>query len=253
MPDPLGRIPPLTLVSEGARTFAAETAKLQSVPTSSLIAPRARKIWQKWRNRLQSVEQTRTDMNLYEVGMIQDTVGAVASVFPTEIAAGVSSGGILLKTPGRVGEAAIYGAGCWAQHFKQANIGIACSVSGTGEYIVRSMLARAVGEAFEKRILEGCEIDPHDIIVQVLLDRLLRPCQERGVVDPDVGLLLLTSEATEGKQNSARLWCAFTTASMSLAYASSWHPEPEAIIFRRPTGTSHNKDESRIFISAVSF
>lgn len=121
------------------------------------------------------------------------------------------SGGILLKYPGRVGEvgrhgqhsfllietpnlkAAIYGAGCWAQQFKQGNIGIACSVSGlsafcgpetvkttshtlqpgTGEYIMRSMLARAVGEAFEKCILEALELDPHAIINQVLSDKLL--------------------------------------------------------------------------------
>ena len=46
-------------------------------------------------------------------------------------------------------------------------------LSGTGEYIVRSMLARAVGEAFEECILKGLELDPHAIIHQVLSDKLL--------------------------------------------------------------------------------
>jgi len=35
------------------------------------------------------------------------------------------------------------------------------------------MLARAVGEAFEKCILEALELDPHAIINQVLSDKLL--------------------------------------------------------------------------------
>lgn len=96
-----------------------------------------------------------------------DTVGCVVLAPDGSVAAGVSSGGILLKAEGRVGEAAAFGAGCWAQAAQpaaprpsvppkqqqeqaaaeqQAAVpplpALACSVTGVGEAVMRHLLAR---------------------------------------------------------------------------------------------------------------
>lgn len=101
-PDSLGRIPPLTLVSTGAHAFA-RSAGLDLVPPESLIAPRAQKQWGVWKARLDAPLDASMEEGTQNA--FQDTVGAVAFVGASgELASGVSSGGILLKYPGRIGE-----------------------------------------------------------------------------------------------------------------------------------------------------
>lgn len=72
----------------------------------------------------------------------QDTVGAVCIDSTGAVAAGVSSGGVAVKSPGRVGEAAMYGTGCWAQNAEETDgtPAVGCSCSGTGEQIMKSLL-----------------------------------------------------------------------------------------------------------------
>ncbi len=64
---------------------------------------------------------------------LHGTVGAVAVDDSGLLAAATSTGGLMLKLPGRVGDTPIPGAGFYASS------SIACSATGVGEFIIRSM------------------------------------------------------------------------------------------------------------------
>lgn len=82
---------------------------------------------------------------------------------------------------------------------------------GAGEYITRAALARTIGEAFDLRISEGVDLDPHEVLQRIITDKFWRELyggyldlgftglcsgtsKQRGISEPDVGVLLLTSE-----------------------------------------------------------
>lgn len=71
-----------------------------------------------------------------------DTVGAVAVDEGGRLAAAVSTGGLWLKLPGRVGDSAIPGAGVYADDRTGA-----VSATGVGEAIIRVALSRRATEA----------------------------------------------------------------------------------------------------------
>ncbi len=73
-----------------------------------------------------------------------DTVGAVASDGKGCLAAGVSTGGVALKLPGRVGDSPIPGAGFYATPT------IAVAATGIGETIILSMASLRLADYYEK-------------------------------------------------------------------------------------------------------
>ena len=87
-----------------------------------------------------------------------DTVGAVARDGEGRLAVAVSTGGIWLKSGGRVGDSPLIGSGFWAD----SRFGAVCA-TGTGEFIMRSMLVSRValamesGQSVEAATLQGLE------------------------------------------------------------------------------------------------
>ncbi|HCP47559.1 MAG TPA: hypothetical protein DIU15_16075, partial [Deltaproteobacteria bacterium] len=74
-----------------------------------------------------------------DVDLGHDTVGAVALDASGHVAAAVSTGGLWLKLPGRVGDSPLPGAGLWADD----DVGAAVA-TGTGESILRALLSKEV-------------------------------------------------------------------------------------------------------------
>ena len=63
---------------------------------------------------------------------VTDTVGVVVMDSTGNVASTVSSGGIALKQPGRVGQASCFGCGCWAQKPSRPGAIASTAVSTTG-------------------------------------------------------------------------------------------------------------------------
>jgi beta-aspartyl-peptidase (threonine type) len=84
-------------------------------------------------------------------------VGAVALDANGRLSAGTSTGGMLNKKYGRIGDSPIIGAGTYANHI--------CAVSGTGhgEYFIRHTVARDIAALMEFKNLSVAEAANHVI------------------------------------------------------------------------------------------
>lgn len=132
---PLGLTPPSLLVGKGATVYA-KSIGLKVVKSKTLICERAVKQYEDYKKLVQAVNKT------YKL----DTVGAVCVDSNGVVAAGCSSGGILLKKPGRVGQGALYASGVWADSFRKEDNSVAVCTSGCGEHLVRTQLAKEIAD-----------------------------------------------------------------------------------------------------------
>ena len=135
------------LTGAGADEFATEMG-LETAPPAWF---RTEERWQQW--------QALRAADAYPEGLPPKygTVGAVALDQAGYLAAGTSTGGMLNKRYGRVGDSPLIGAGTYANHV--------CAVSGTGhgEFFIRHAVAHDIAALMEYRGLDVATAAHHVI------------------------------------------------------------------------------------------
>ncbi len=122
------KTPHVLLVGAGAAAFAVENG-IAALPPDALATDRMR---EKWRAALARQQAPGSG----------GTVGCVACDASGQVAAATSTGGMMLKRRGRVGDSAVIGAGTYAD----AAAG-AVSCTGVGEAFIKAVAAKQAVEA----------------------------------------------------------------------------------------------------------
>lgn len=127
------------LVGLGADTFA----RRMGVREGDLRTDERLALHAKLREKFAAGEDLKFMPKLHELAgdMELGTVGAAAVDANGRIAAGTSTGGVMMKLPGRVGDSAVIGAGTYASPFGAA------SATGHGEPIIQHVFSKVTVDA----------------------------------------------------------------------------------------------------------
>lgn len=126
----------MLLAGSGASQYAREM-NVPMVESDALVSKKALRSYDHYKRNVQQFE----DIFQKKLSPL-DTVGAVCVDGEGNCVAGCSSGGLILKISGRVGQAATYGAGCWAE--ARSDKCVATCTSGNGEYLIKTLLAKEI-------------------------------------------------------------------------------------------------------------
>ncbi|KAI9253827.1 threonine aspartase 1-like protein [Phascolomyces articulosus] len=235
---PLGRIPPTLLVGPGAKVWAGEQG-LTLVGDDALLSQDSINTYGKHIRLLYQESSHDDDDDDDDEGVeedkLDDTVGAIAIDGQGNVAAGVSSGGISLKYPGRVGEAmkaAMYGCGCWAKNATENEPAIACSTSGTGEQIMRTRITMQCVEQLET------EDDIPSCIARILRKNFIDSPYLQMYDVKSVGIIILRAVKSEQENVNhpteyVEFCFAHTTDSMGIGCMSENSRKPKTFISRK--------------------
>ncbi len=149
----MDRSPYVLLVGTGAEEFARDCG-LEIVPPSYFATPRQ---WE----RLQQIQSPNPSPASEKFG----TVGAVALDQAGDVAAATSTGGMINRRYGRVGDSPIIGAGTYAN-----NATCAVSCTGHGEHFICNVAAYDVAALMEYRGLRLSDA-AHEVVMRKLKQR----------------------------------------------------------------------------------
>lgn len=150
------KTPHVMLVGEGAEEFA----KSQGIELASPYLFFNEREWRRYQNAKSAEEKKSGALPANEE---HGTVGVVALDQAGNLAAGTSTGGTVMKMPGRVGDSPILGAGTYAN-----NESCAVSGTGTGEFFMRDIVAADICERV-RYLHVSLEQAANDVIMKQLV------------------------------------------------------------------------------------
>ncbi|XP_056147901.1 threonine aspartase 1 [Lampris incognitus] len=241
-----GRIPPCFLVGRGAHDWAV-THGIPPCPSEKMATKFSLSAYKRNKRKMELAEkmdtghtQTKKCRQSSENGNgsgCLDTVGAVVVDQEGNVAAAVSSGGLAMKHPGRVGQAAHYGCGCWAENGCNMNpYSTAVSTSGCGEHLIRTMLARECSAAMQSE-------DAHQALLEAMQNKFISSpflAGEDRVLGGVIVLRCCRCAEAEPSQDIQAILVEFlwshTTESMCVGYMSVQDSKAKTHISRLPPG-----------------
>ncbi|NWH34058.1 TASP1 aspartase, partial [Chloropsis hardwickii] len=246
-----GRIPPCFLVGEGAYRWAIDHG-IPACPPGIMATRFSLAAFKRNKRKLELAEKVETDLiqlkkrrqsneKENDSGTL-DTVGAVVVDQEGNVAAAVSSGGLALKHPGRVGQAALYGCGCWAENTGAHNP-YSTAVSTSGIYYFYKYLMKLLSFSVILKFLKNAQ---ETIPIASNSPQQFCPgspflANEDGVLG---GVIVLRSCRCSAEPESSQekptllvefLW-SHTTESMCVGYMSAQDGKAKTHISRLPPG-----------------
>jgi len=126
---------------------AERLAEAFKLPNTDFRTPRRVRMWERARRNLGkgfmgSFPRNQKLLRKKGLGLLGDTVGALALDQNGNLAAADSTGGVFLKLPGRVGDSPLLGAGLYADNSRGA-----ATATGVGEIAIRLVVAKFACDA----------------------------------------------------------------------------------------------------------